>query len=172
MTLSAACNQLFTCRVIHTDHLNHDIYMKTIASFLLVFVLFSAFECQHQEAVEPNPENQSRVESRTATLVGKWQLVEYYWSAGGPGQWTKADPAKPYIIEFKANGAYVNDREDCAGQYTAATDQEMIIKVLCSTGEVRQSELSGKILPSGELVIVPTNPICIEGCSYKYKPIQ
>lgn len=146
--------------------------MKPIASFLLLFVLFSAFQCQHQEAVAPNPENQSGPESRPATLVGRWQLVEYYLSAGGPGYWTKADPATPSIIEFKANGAYISEREDCSGQYTAETDQEIIIRELCSTGEVRERAISGNILPSGELVLSPTNPICIEGCAYKYKPIR
>ncbi len=172
MTFTSPATKSFPAGSFMRIILYHCIYMKTNAAFLLLFVLFSAFGCQHQETVEPNPENQSVAESRSATLTGKWQLVEYYWSAGGPGQWTKADPAKPIIIEFKANGAYVSDREDCAGQYTAATDQEIIIKVSCTTGEVRQSELSGKILASGELVISPTNPMCIEGCAYKYKPIN
>lgn len=146
--------------------------MKPIASLLLLFALFSAFQCQHQEAVKPIPENQSARESLPATLVGKWQLVETYLSAGGPIYPVKADPTKPLIIEFKADGEYVGTREDCAGRYTAATDQEIVIKTSCSTGEVQESELSGKILPSGELVIVPVNPVCIEGCSYKYKPIR
>lgn len=146
--------------------------MKTNAAFLLLFVLFSAFGCQHQETVEPNPENQSLVESRSATLVGKWQQSGSYISAGGPMYWVEADPAKPTIIEFKANGEYTHGREGCSGQYTATTDQEIVIKVSCSTGEVRQIELSGKILPSGELALSPTNPICIEGCSYRYKPIK
>ncbi len=98
--------------------------------------------------------------------------MEYYWSIGGPGYWTKADPAKPEIIEFKSNGEYISGCEDCTGQYTAETDQEIVIKQTFSAGEVRQSELLGKILPSGELVITPTNPVCIEGCSYKYKPVK
>ena len=139
--------------------------MKIIISSLILFVLFSAFECHHQKNVEPNSENQD-------ILIGRWQLVEYYLSAGGPGYWTKADAAKLSIIEFKADGAYIRDRADCSGQYTAATDQEIIIKISCATGYVRQSELSGKILPSGELAIVPTNPMCIEGCSSKYKRIK
>jgi hypothetical protein len=146
--------------------------MKTIAAYLLFFVLFSAFQCQRQEVVEPNLENQPMTEGRSAALIGKWQLVEYYWSAGGPGNWTKADPAKPEIIEFKSNGEYFSGCEDCTGQYTAETDQEIVIKQTFSAGEVRQSELLGKILPSGELVITPTNPVCIEGCSYKYKPVK
>ena len=139
--------------------------MKTIISFLLLLVLFSAFECQNQEDMEPSSENQ-------AIVIGKWQLVEYYMSAGGPGYWTKADPAKPSIIEFKADGEYISGRENCSGRYTAATGQEIIIKVSCSTGNVLQSELSGKFLPSGELVIDPINPMCIEGCSSKYKRIK
>jgi hypothetical protein len=139
--------------------------MKIIISSLLLFVLFSAFECQHQENVDPNTKNQD-------VLIGRWKLVEYYLSDGGPGYWTKADPAKPYIIEFKADGAYISDRADCSGQYTAAPDQEIIIKISCDTGYVQKSELSGKILPSGELYIVPTNPYCIEGCSYKYMRIK
>ena len=139
--------------------------MKTIIFFLLLFVLFSAFECQHQEDIEPSSENQ-------AIVIGKWQLVEYYWSAGGPGYWTKADPAKPDIIEFKADGEYISGRENCSGRYTAATSQEIMIKISCSTGYVQQSEHAGKILPSGELVLEPTKPMCIEGCSEKYKRIK
>jgi hypothetical protein len=146
--------------------------MKTIAAYLLFFVLFSAFQCQRQEVVEPNLENQPVMEGRSAALIGKWQLVEYYWSAGGPGNWTKADPNKPSIIEFKADGAFLSDGEDCSGAYTAATNQEIVIKKTCSTGNIQQSELSGEILSSGELVITPTNPMCIEGCAYKYKPVN
>ncbi len=99
-------------------------------------------------------------------------MVEYYMSAGGPGYWTKADQAKPSIIEFKADGEYVSGGENCSGQYTAATDQEIIIKLSCPNGNVQESELAGKILPSGELAIVPTKPMCIEGCSSKYKRIK
>jgi len=139
--------------------------MKTIISFLLLFILFSAFECQHQEDIEPSSGNQ-------AIVIGKWQLVESYISDGGPGYWIEADPAKPSIIEFKADGEYISGRENCSGRYTAATSQEIIIKISCSTGYVQQSELSGKILPSGELAIVPTSPMCIEGCSEKYKRIK
>lgn len=139
--------------------------MKIIISFLLLFVLFSAFECQNQEGIEPSSENQTGV-------IGKWQLVEYFMSTGSPGYWTKADPAKPSIIEFKADGEYISGWENCSGRYTAATGQEIIIKVSCNTANVRKSEFSGKILPSGELTIDPTNPMCIEGCLYKYKRIK
>lgn len=146
--------------------------MKPIASLLLLFALCSAFQCQHPEAVEPNPENQSLMENRPAPLVGKWQLVETYLSAGGPMYPVKADPNNPSIIEFRANGEYVGGREDCAGRYTVASDQKITIKSSCSTGQVRESELSGVILPSGELSIVPVNPACIEGCSHRYKPVR
>ena len=139
--------------------------MRIIVSSLLVFVLFLAFKCQDQENIEPNTDNR-------ALLIGKWQLVEYYMSIGGPGYWTKADPAEPSIIEFKADGAYMIDCADCSGQYTVGTDEEIIIKILYDTGNVRQSELSGRILPTGELTIFPTNPMCTEGCSSKYKRIK
>ncbi|MFB9863045.1 hypothetical protein EFA69_03275 [Rufibacter immobilis] len=139
--------------------------MKITYTSLLFFILLSAFQCQHQEDIKPRSEN-------NAIVTGKWQLEEYYMSIGGPGSWTKADPAQPSIIEFKANGDYISGKEDCSGQYSVANGQDIIITVSCSTGYVKQSELIGKIQPTGELTIVPTSPTCIEGCSYKYKRIK
>ncbi len=146
--------------------------MRSLISCLLLVILFSAFECRRQENAKPSLENQPITDSPLTPFVGKWQLVEYYLSAGGPGYWTKADPAKPSIIELKADGKFISDNENCSGQYTAAPNQEIIIKQLCNNETVQERELSGKILPSGELSIVPTNPKCIEGCLYKYKRIQ
>ncbi|WP_210465204.1 hypothetical protein [Rufibacter roseolus] len=139
--------------------------MKTTFTFLLVLLFLSAFQCQHQEDIKPSL-------GKKDIVIGRWQLVEYFMSVGGPGYWTKADAAKPIIIEFKADGEYISGSGDCSGQYTVTTGQDIIIKVSCSVGHLKQSELTGKILPSGELSIVPTSPMCIEGCSYKYKRIK
>ena len=129
--------------------------MKKIQLLLLPLLLF-AIACK--KSVEP-------IEN---SLIGKWTYTEYYYSIGGPGEWHPVTPPKQ-TIEFKSDGTYIPSESFLKD----ANHFEILDSVTVKFQPA--STPSGFILMrysidtgARELLMCPI-PLCIEGCSSKFK---
>ncbi len=102
-------------------------------------------------------------------MVGKWEYTEHYFSIGGPGMWQTVEPAGQ-IVEFKTDGAF----SSVASFYSSFLNYEVIDSTTVKFTPASSS--SGYVLmryeinvEEGILVLYPIEPMCIEGCSYKFK---
>ncbi len=135
--------------------------MKALQIFSLS-ILFFVFGCSKQgDNVKFNPEENS--------IIGKWTYAEQFYSTGSPGQWYPVIPANQ-TIKFKPNGTFIATESFLKG----ATHFEFIDRETIKFYPL--STLSGFILmrytlkeAGRELYLQPVDPICIEGCSSKFK---
>ena len=130
--------------------------MKKIQILLLPLLLF-AIACK--KSVDP-------IEN---SLIGKWTYTEYYYSIGGPGEWHPVTPPKQ-TIEFKSDGTFIPSESFLKD----ANHFEILDSVTVKFQPA--STPSGFILmgytidtTARELQLWPVNPMCIEGCSNKFK---
>lgn len=130
--------------------------MKKIQILLLPLLLF-AIACK--KSVDP-------IEN---SLIGKWTYTEYYMSIGGPGEWHPVTPPKQ-TIEFKSDGTFIPSESFLKD----ANHFEILDSVTVKFQPA--STPSGFILmgytidtTARELQLWPVNPMCIEGCSNKFK---
>ena len=130
--------------------------MKKIQLLLLLLLLF-ATACK--KSVEP-------IEN---SLIGKWTYTEYYISIGGPGEWRPVTPPKQ-TIEFRSDGTFIPSESFVK----EANHFEILDSVTIKFQPASTS--SGFILMgysidtlARELQMYPVNPMCIEGCSNKFK---
>jgi hypothetical protein len=102
------------------------------------------------------------------SLVGKWTLTSYFYSDGSPGSWHPADKNNPQWITFSADNSFSSNMT-----FYGANKYELVdsthIKLTPST------TLNGFVLLSyhidslqGVLQMSPANPICIEGCGWRF----
>jgi hypothetical protein len=101
------------------------------------------------------------------SLIGKWAYTERYISSGGPGEWHPVIPKE--TIEFKPDGTFIPSESFLKD----ANHFEILDSV---TVKFRPAPIdSGFILMrysidtgARELLMSPI-PLCIEGCSSKFK---
>ncbi|WP_460550789.1 hypothetical protein [Ferruginibacter profundus] len=103
------------------------------------------------------------------TLTGVWTYTEYFYSTGAPGQWYAVTPANQ-TIEFKADGSFSG---------TASFLKEATHFVIVDSATIKfqpSARPSGYTLMNYRvnttdraLYLSPLDPICIEGCSNKFK---
>ncbi len=102
-------------------------------------------------------------------LTGKWTFTENFYSTGGLGEWHPAQPANQ-VIEFKPDGSF----SGAANFLSGATSYEIVDSAKVRFGPAslpagfRLMIYDLKSAP-GTLVLYPADPICIEGCSYKFR---
>ena len=129
--------------------------------FLSIVLLFFTIACEKSgnKIIEP-------IEN---SLIGKWTYTEYYMSIGGPGEWRPVSPPKQ-TIEFKPGGTFI----PCESFLKDANHFEILDSVTVKIEPT--SAPSGFILMgysidtnTRELQLYPVDPICIEGCSNKFK---
>lgn len=131
--------------------------MKTIHFFLLL-VLFTAFGCSKQEATAD--EN---------SIIGKWTYTEHFYSTGSPGQWYPVVPANQKI-EFKSDGKFIPAESFLKGANRFEFIDSATIKIYPATTSSGFILMGYIIKEAGrELYLYPVDPICIEGCSSKFK---
>jgi len=133
--------------------------------YLLVINLFLASGCDKHPGGTIDDES---------TLIGKWQLTEAFISSGGPQYWVNVEDGEE--IEFFANGSFVSNRfSECSTGDFSIESNELLLEYSCNGFEVESENQDGFItynlkLESNYFIATPTSgPICIEGCSYKYK---
>jgi hypothetical protein len=102
-------------------------------------------------------------------LIGKWMYTAYELGNAGPGQWRSAPPNQ--VIEFKSDGSFIS-----TNHFWTETQFQTLDSVTIKFWPDATSQ--GFILIrysidtlAGELLMYPINPICAEGCEYKYHRI-
>jgi hypothetical protein len=103
------------------------------------------------------------------SLIGKWTYTQYSYSIGGPRIWRQATPSGQ-SIEFKPEGRFI----PCESFLKEATHFEIIdsvtVKIEPASTATGYFLMRYQIDTSGrELDMYPANPICIEGCGYKFE---
>ena len=101
-------------------------------------------------------------------LAGKWRYSEQFYSAGPPGSWTPVQPANQYI-EFKDDGTFVS----VPGFVSGANRYEIVdsITVKISPANTANGFITYQYQVSetgDQLILSPSDPICIEGCASKF----
>jgi hypothetical protein len=124
--------------------------------FFVLAPIFLAMGCK--KSVEP-------IEN---SLIGKWTYIEYYMSPGGPGEWRPVSPPKQ-TIEFKADGTFVPSESFLkeANHFEIVDSVTLKIEPVAPLGHMLM-RYEIKTLRR-ELYLYPVNPMCIEGCSYKFE---
>ena len=132
---------------------------------LYVFILvFSFYSCNTDDQIDLKGSN----------LVGEWKLSEAYISAGGPQYWVDIENGEE--IRFFRNGTFISDRfKECSTGFFSIKKEELVLTYSCSEfhpiTENEEGFITYKLeLSSNYFILTPTSgPICIEGCSYKYR---
>lgn len=128
-----------------------------LSAFLLFFVVIAS--C----GKHPNKGKAFSQES----LVGKWEYTEHYFSIGGPGQWQPVQP-KGQTVDFKSNGAFSSTASfsETFLKYEIIDSTIKFTPASTNTGYVlMRYEINGD---DGSLLLIPIDPMCIEGCSHKF----
>ncbi|WP_209404229.1 hypothetical protein [Pseudozobellia sp. WGM2] len=108
--------------------------------------------------------------------IGKWKLTEAYISAGGPQYWVDVENGEEF--EFFEDGTFSSDRFDtCSEGRFIIQSNELSLKYDCDEIDRKFKNADGFITYTIEFendyfILTPSSgPICIEGCSYKYKKL-
>lgn len=127
-----------------------------------IVLLFSLclIACQENE---PDPVTDIQKE-----LIGNWQLIEINIS-NGEAKPIKQPVQNGGIITFDLAGSFNSTLdESCAsGTYTVV---EQNLQLSCNQGDVLSFSIDFR--SSNTFTLVPTQPVCIEGCSYLYNRVS
>jgi hypothetical protein len=108
-------------------------------------------------------------ESIENAVAGKWTYTEYFYSTGSPGQWYPVTPANQ-TIEFKADGSFTGTASFLKEATHFVIVDSATIKFQPSTKPAGYTLMNYRVKTTGrELILSPLDPICIEGCSDKFK---
>lgn len=113
------------------------------------------------------PEEKSKV---SKGIAGDWEYTEYYYSIGGPGLWRPVTPAGQ-IVAFNTDGSF----HSVASFSETFRNYQVIDSATVKFTPASTS--SGYVLmhfkidsTEGTLILNPIEPMCIEGCGYKFSP--
>lgn len=101
-------------------------------------------------------------------ILGKWIYKESGTSIGGPIIWQSAAPANQ-TIEFKQNGAFISAQGFLNGTNHYEKLDSVTLKfspVANASGFIKMAYVIDS--SSGQLNLWPVDPICIEGCGYRF----
>ncbi|WP_282043083.1 hypothetical protein [Winogradskyella flava] len=136
--------------------------MRNLIGLSILF--FGLFSCDSEETNE----------SINSELIGKWKLTEAYISAGGPQYWVDVENGEEFM--FFENGLFNSNRFSECTTGTFSTEQnELLLRYNCNGFESGSENEDGYItydlnFEFDYFIITPSSgPICIEGCSYKYR---
>jgi len=129
-------------------------------SLLLVIILaVLAIGCKKSGKDHSNPVH---------SIIGKWTLDSYFYSAGGPGSWHPADKNNPQWIVFSANGSFsANMVFYGANKYELVDSTHIKFTPSTTPGGFALVYYHIDSL-QGVLQMSPTNPVCIEGCGWRF----
>ena len=105
----------------------------------------------------------------SGNLSGKWEYTEHYFSIGGPGAWQPVLPSGQ-MIEFMPLGLF----RSAASFSGTFRNYEVVDSVTVKFTPAPTA--SGYLLmryqideAQGTLLLSPIEPMCIEGCSDKFR---
>lgn len=111
---------------------------------------------------------EKEVTTDEGSLIGKWQLAEYYISPGDFNvTWTAADPANPSYVEFTMAGRMIFSGSN---QPERVYDYEILEDGLLSTRNDNVNVKYGYEFENQRLIL--SGGGCIEACLYKYKRVS
>lgn len=128
--------------------------MKYVLAICMIVLLLSQNSCKKSI-------------SSTTSLTGKWAYTANYVSIGGPGTWQPASEPNKWI-NIGNNGSFSSN----LSPFNAATSWQLVdsmhIRFIVPFGQ--QSFVYAYTLDriNGELQLLPTGVICIEGCAQKF----
>ena len=131
---------------------------------ILFVLLFVATSCR-----KPSSERDVDASNR---LVGKWVFTEHYLGIGGPGQWHPVEPAGQ-TVEFRPDGRF----QSAEGFSTTFSFYKIIdsATVKFSPAPIPSGYVVMKYrLDAGgnSLILYPIQPMCVEGCAYKFQRLR
>lgn len=133
--------------------------MKKATLLLLNGIFLISLACQKKQS------------SGQTTLTGTWKFTESYFSIGGPANWRPADPPGQ-TITFNADGRF----QHSGGIFNTYSEFQQVdsvtIRLIPTTRSSIAPEFRFTIDGGGDvLTLTPTNPVCIEGCAYRFERI-
>jgi hypothetical protein len=105
------------------------------------------------------------INEKSNGITGKWKLVLYSFSIGGPQEWFVPNPFNTSYIEFKTDGSlqYTPTVQDAATRYLIQSDSTMILFRDSSEFNFRYKHEENKLTLYGP---------CIEGCADIYERVN
>ncbi len=109
-------------------------------------------------------------------IVGKWKMVGYYQSNGGPQYYSPVSNGK--VIEFTTSGTFRSSEFPQCKEGTYVVDEdELTLTFHCESFDKEFPDLNGKFVfsisnKSDFLLLSPISIRCIEGCSSKYQKLN
>ena len=105
-------------------------------------------------------------------IIGKWQLIETFTSTGG-SQPLWVEITDGYIYDFKIDETFTRNKSNsnCLdGTYTLNND---ILTITTNCSSNGASSISYKLIyEKGNIILKPSNTICIEGCGDKFIKVK
>lgn len=136
--------------------------MKNLIYLLTLMLCFSS--CSSDISTKADLDN----------LTGKWKLTEAYISSGESQYWVDIENGEELI--FYEDKTFVSNKySECTNGIFSIEMDELSLKYLCDEFESEQENQNGLITFTIEFkadyfIVTPTSgPMCIEGCSYKYR---
>jgi hypothetical protein len=109
-----------------------------------------------------------------SSIIGNWKQTEAFISSGGPQYWVNSENGEE--INFLENGTFSSDKyPECSNGNFAIEENKLILEYSCLEFNPIAENEDGLITYDLELytdyfILTPTSgPLCIEGCSYKYR---
>jgi hypothetical protein len=132
--------------------------MKRLAYILLLFVGIFLNACKKSQENHPVDFN----------LVGHWIYTQNSIGIGPPGVWRDAEPPNE-VIEFKADGIFVPSKDFMPGATNYERIDSVTLKILLTSTPNGYIKMLYKIdSVDGRLTLQPIEPLCIEGCAYRF----
>ncbi len=126
--------------------------MRKVLSFFILFQAIFFFSCKKSDTL-----------AKQNSIVGKWQLRDYYYSTGGPAIAKTANPAHISTIEFDANGnlTYSDSLGVRSYHYEILDSARLWIG---TSSDVERYKLTDTLLS--------LYPPCYEPCGSNYVPVK
>ncbi len=105
-----------------------------------------------------------------AGLIGKWELTEFYSSTGGGGSWQSATDATRHTVEFMSDGTFISDGFLYYGATAYTQTDSAVIEFLHAQNNTAVLDYVFELENNNSQLTI--SPLCIEGCSYRYKAIS
>lgn len=138
--------------------------MRTL---LITITIISLFSCKESENFAKRDFEQS--------LIGRWTLVEASFSIGGPQIIETINDGDEYTFSDDLTFTNSASPECISGTYSVQEDTLsdfiLTLKYDCSRIDTPIDRITYGVnfVSSDQFILVPYNPMCIEGCSYTYQ---
>ncbi|WP_445730886.1 hypothetical protein [Mariniflexile sp.] len=144
--------------------------MKNLVLILILMIAISS--CSQSDENKPIKNS----------IVGSWQLIERTANNanGTPNEWEQIEDG--YIITFNQDSTYESEISpsecneiDNSSYFVQNQSEENIleINITCiNPNMVFESKYSYSFESANHLVMIPIEPACDEGCSFKYRKVE